>query len=66
MPRVVQAGVPLLEATQWALQQENADDVWRKIPAETIKLLGKPESYTGAAAAKAREIAASAAAYLKG
>jgi adenylosuccinate lyase len=39
--------------------------VWRKIPAETINMLGKPETYTGAAAAKAREIAKSAEAYLK-
>lgn len=66
MPRAAERGVSLLEATQWALKQEAADDVWRKIPAETIAMLGKPESYTGAAAVKAREIAEMAEAYLKG
>jgi adenylosuccinate lyase len=65
MPHAGQRGVSLLEATQWALAQEKADQVWRKIPPETISMLGKPESYTGAAAAKAREIADSAEAYLK-
>ena len=39
--------------------------MWRKIPPETIDMLGKPEIYTGAAAAKAREIARRAAAYLE-
>ena len=39
--------------------------MWSKIPPETIGMLGKPETYTGAAAAKAREIAASAENYLK-
>ena len=65
MPRSRQAGVSLLEATQWALKQEQADQVWRRIPAETISMLGKPETYTGAAAAKAREIAKTAETYLK-
>ena len=59
------AACSLLEATQWALRQEKADEVWSKIPAETIVMLGKPETYTGAAATKAREIAGSAEAYLK-
>jgi adenylosuccinate lyase len=40
--------------------------VWRKIPPETISMLGKPETYAGAAATKALEIADSAEAYLKG
>jgi adenylosuccinate lyase len=40
--------------------------VWRKIPPETIDMLSKPETYTGAAAAKAREIARRAETYLKG
>ena len=66
MPRAAEANISLLEATQWALLQEKADEVWSKIPADTIRLLSKPESYTGAAAAKAREIAANAEAYLKG
>jgi adenylosuccinate lyase len=66
MPHSRQGGVSLLEATQWALQQQSADDeVWRKIPPETISMPGKPETYTGAAAAKAREIARSAETYLK-
>jgi adenylosuccinate lyase len=39
--------------------------VWSKIPPETINMLSKPETYTGAAAAKAREIARSAETYLK-
>jgi adenylosuccinate lyase len=38
--------------------------VWRRIPPETINMLSKPETYTGAAAAKAREIAGSAESYL--
>jgi adenylosuccinate lyase len=37
--------------------------VWSKIPPETINMLSKPETYTGAAA-KAREIAKSAETYL--
>jgi adenylosuccinate lyase len=65
MPHAGQHGVSLLEATQWALAQEKADHVWRKIPPETISMLGKPETYTGAAAVKAREVATSAEAYLK-
>jgi adenylosuccinate lyase len=65
MPHARQAGVSLLEATQWALQQKSADEVWSKIPPETINMLSKPEMYTGAAAAKAREIAKSAEIYLK-
>jgi adenylosuccinate lyase len=65
MPRSRQAGVSLLEATQWALKQESADQLWSRIPAETVRMLGKPEAYTGAAAAKAREIAGSAEIYLK-
>ena len=36
-------------------RQQSADQVWRNIPPETIDMLGKPETYTGAAAAKARE-----------
>jgi adenylosuccinate lyase len=65
MPHSRQEGVSLLEATQWALRQQSADQVWRKIPPETISMLGQPETYTGAAAAKAREIARSAETYLK-
>jgi adenylosuccinate lyase len=65
MPRSSETGVSLLEATQWALQQQSADQVWRQIPPETISMLGKPETYTGAAAAKALEIAGSAETYLK-
>jgi len=65
MPRSRQAGVSLLEATQWALKQEKADQVWSKIPPETITMLGKPETYTGAAAAKAREVAKRAETYLR-
>ena len=65
MPHAGQRGVSLLEATQWALAQEKADQVWRKIPPETISMLGKPETYTGAAAAKAREVARGAETYLK-
>jgi adenylosuccinate lyase len=65
MPHSSQHGVSLLEATQWALRQQSADEVWRKIPSETIGMLGKPETYTGAAAVKAREIAGRAEAYLK-
>ena len=65
MPRSSETGVSLLEATQWALQQQSANEVWRKIPPETISMLGKPETYTGAAATKAREIARSAETYLK-
>jgi adenylosuccinate lyase len=65
MPRSRQAGVSLLEATQWALQQQSADQVWSKIPPETVNMLGRPETYTGAAAAKAREIAKRAETYLK-
>jgi adenylosuccinate lyase len=65
MPHSRQAGVSLLQATQWALRQQSAEQLWSKIPPETINMLGKPETYTGAAAAKAREIAGSAEAYLK-
>jgi adenylosuccinate lyase len=65
MPHSSQRGVSLLEATQWALQQQSADQVWKKIPPETISMLSKPETYTGAASAKAREIARSAEIYLK-
>ncbi|MFO1109007.1 MAG: lyase family protein [Bradyrhizobium sp.] len=65
MPRARQAGVSLLEATRWALKQESEDPVWGKIPPETISMLGKPETYTGAAAEKARDIAGSAERYLK-
>ena len=65
MPHSRQSGVSLLEATQWALHQESADQVWNKIPPETIDMLSKPETYTGAAAVKAREIAMSADTYLK-
>lgn len=65
MPHSRQGGISLLEATQWALQQQSADQVWSKIPPETINMLSKPETYTGAAAAKAREIARSAETYLK-
>ena len=36
-----------------------------EIPPETVNMLSKPETYTGAAAAKAREIAKSAETYLK-
>ena len=65
MPHSRQRGVSLLEATQWALQQQSADQVWSKIPPETINMLSKPETYTGAAAVKAREIARSAETYLR-
>jgi adenylosuccinate lyase len=65
MPRSIQQGVSLLAATQWALQQQSAEEVWHRIPPETIDMLGKPETYTGAAAAKAREIAKQAEAYLQ-
>ncbi len=66
MPHSGRAGVSLLEATQWALRQEAAAEGWSRIPPETISMLGKPETYTGAAAAKAREIARSAETYLRG
>lgn len=67
LPHAREAGVPLLEATRWALRQEpSADPVWSRIPAETLALLAKPETYTGAAATKAREIARRAEAYLAG
>ena len=66
MPHSRKGGVSLLEATQWALKQEQADQMWSKIPAETISMLGKPETYTGAAAAKAREVAGRAETYLNG
>jgi adenylosuccinate lyase len=66
MPHSRQQGISLLEAAQWALRQQSADQVWRKIPPETpIDMLSKPEIYTGAAAAKAREIATRAETYLK-
>ena len=65
LPRSRQKGVTLLEAAQWALQQESADQVWSRIPPETIDMLGKPVTYTGAAAAKALEVARRAEAYLK-
>ncbi len=71
MPHSKQSGVPLLEATQWALRQHPedagpmADQVWEKIPPETIQMLSKPETYTGAATTKAFEIAKVAEAYLK-
>ena len=43
------------------------DQAWSKIPPEpeTINMLSKPETFTDAAAAKAREIAKSAETYLK-
>ncbi|KKT86673.1 MAG: Fumarate lyase [Microgenomates group bacterium GW2011_GWA1_Microgenomates_45_10] len=65
IPHSRQNGVSLLNATQWALQQESADQVWSNIPPETLFMLYRPESYTGAATAKAREVADSAEAYLK-
>jgi adenylosuccinate lyase len=65
MPHATQQGISLLESTRWALQQQSADHVWRRIPPEMIDMLSKPQSYTGAAAAKAREIAESAATYLQ-
>lgn len=64
LPHSRQGGVSLLEATRWALQQ-SANRVWSKIPPETVNMLSKPETYTGAAAAKALEIAGSAEIYLK-
>lgn len=65
LPHARKHGVSLLDATQWALRQEpSADQVWGRIPPQTIALLAKPETYTGAAAAKAREIARRAEAYL--
>ena len=64
MPHAASEGVSLLEATRWALQLQSADQVWSKIPLETIDMLSKPETYTGAAAVKALEIAGRARAYL--
>lgn len=64
MPHSRECGVSLLAATQWALAQESAEHVWRKIAPETLNMLSKPESYTGAAAVKALEIARSADSYL--
>ena len=64
--------VSLLEATRWALRQRpetagepTADQVWGSIPPETILMLSTPGSYTGAAGAKALEVAKVAEAYLK-
>ena len=72
LPYARQNGVSLLEATQWALRQrpEAAGDsatnqVWERVPPETIQMLSKPETYTGAATAKAREVAEMAETYLK-
>ena len=71
MPYAKKHGVSLLEATKWALTQhrEPVDDplagpanwgLWEKIPPETLRILEKPEVYTGAATSKCREIVAMA------
>jgi adenylosuccinate lyase len=76
MPYSRQFGVSLLEATKWALShyQESVDDcvtgpadqdLWDKIPPETLQMLEKPEMYIGAAGTKACQIADTAEAYLK-
>jgi adenylosuccinate lyase len=75
MPYSKKHGVSLLEATRLALTRhpEPIDDplagpahwdLWEKIPPETLRMLEKPETYTGAAVAKAHEIAKAAEAYL--
>lgn len=64
MPYSKQYGVSLLEATQWALQKESANQVWSNISSETINMLSKPETYIGDATTKASEIAKIAGAYL--
>lgn len=66
LPHSRQERVSLLAATRWALERESAQQVWSRIPPETIDMLGKPETYTGAAAAKALEVAKRAEAYLGG
>jgi len=69
MPYSKEHGVSLLEATKWALKDLHGDtpmgQIWETLPAETRAMLEKPETYTGAAAVKALEIALSAEAYLK-
>lgn len=65
VPHSRQSGMSLLEATQWVLQQQSDNQVWDRIPQETIDMLGKPETYIGHATMKAHEIARSAESYLK-
>lgn len=67
MPHSKHYGVSLLDATARILQGKVGPNslVWSKIPSETISMLSKPETYTGAAVMKAREIAESASSYLK-
>lgn len=64
IPYSHQNGVSLLEATRLVLHQQSADFFWDKIPQETICLLGKPETYIGAAATKAHEVVIRARSYL--
>ena len=64
MPHARQMSVSLLEATKWALLQEAQEGVWDQIPSETITMLKKPETYLGAAPAKAGEVVERAEAYL--
>lgn len=68
VPYAKDYGVSLLGAARWALagQRGNAYmlQIWEAIPEETLKMLVNPERYTGAAGAKALEIARAAEAYL--
>jgi adenylosuccinate lyase len=68
MPFAQENKVSLLAATKWALENEHDHTymrlIWDAIPAETLEMLEKPESYTGAASTKALEVARSAEAYL--
>ncbi len=68
LPYAQQHQTSLVEATKWALEKRHtltlAQSVWEKIPPETVELLTAPERYTGAASAKAHQIARIAQAYL--
>ncbi len=69
LPYSKQHGLSLLEATRFALEHQHTHTlmsrVWENIPPETIQMLSKPETYTGAAATKAYAIAKAAEEYLK-
>ncbi len=68
MPQAKLAGISLLEATQWALEEKHShtlmDRIWRNIPAETIHMLSNPDMYIGDAGTKALEVAKVAEDYL--
>ncbi len=69
LPYAREHKVSLLKATMWALEDKHGSALMREIRSEIpngLMKLDKPKLYTGAASAKALEVAGAAEAYLKG